>query len=834
MRSNLQILHISDLHITESSQVKNLDSLWVAVLDACRKWRKGTSDPKFDFIVVSGDLTVKGQAAEYQQLIHFAKGRLCGLVPDNAPERVIFVPGNHDVDWDAPVFKSLSYLDDLHPDLARTKTLDAIRDYWNDPSQSELRHFVSREGQVHYYRINRRAYRERFANIQEHLLDKFYPKRRGAGLERRFNLLADDGAGDWSLHVFPTEGVLFLGLNSCAVNDRSFAGAGFAQKAMRAAAEAVGKWTRQGIVPIAVWHHGLESNPGGVDRISLADVGQLVNMGIRVGLHGHVHRSSTQRLMSFSPVLPVFSVGTLGAAKEQRPDAVDNQFAVLELAGSYASQRIFQRESTTTAFRVVEDHSARIPIGREDAGALSSAVAARADRHVRSCRVGPHGIARVMVELEGLRGQGEIPLLDAGPLDLQLDPEQDARCASDAVSQSVQVNGTGAGSRRLTLSANHLSGGVATCTWSYRAANAIAIYADEGPYYRDYYHDREAVRQWANPGSGEDWIPFYHDVCIDSAELVLEIQVSEAAAGAAYEFRPVMYEPRPGTPRMWSQQTANSTDWEFKQTASECRFSIRGPGVGNRYAILYRPLLKRSAFSETSGALTEGIVEHVHKNSRWGRRLKAALLDAIESGITSSLEISKSEITDRNYEEWWWVLYLYTPRTRRLTPVAGCCPTPVLSVSYAYGEGLVGHTFRFLRHTGWTRPATPSERPGPLGVLYREPNREFMSYWPQHDWIGCIPIVDASTDMPLGALGFAGRSGADSPIAERLQALARNHDPVHQTPMKAQWDRLGIGVNHGFLGALISSNGADAPSYFQEFLAAAHICGPGVARNEHT
>src|SRR5690242_2364855 len=93
----MYILHLSDLHVTEPGQ--SLDDVWMHPAQALT-----TLHPNpFDFVVVSGDLTQRASPAEYDELLAFAETRLIPLVQNKDRARIVFVPGNHDVDWAADI-----------------------------------------------------------------------------------------------------------------------------------------------------------------------------------------------------------------------------------------------------------------------------------------------------------------------------------------------------------------------------------------------------------------------------------------------------------------------------------------------------------------------------------------------------------------------------------------------------------------------------------------------------------------------------------------------------------------------------------------------------------
>lgn len=90
----MRILHISDLHPTRDEH--NLDDLWCTVEIEIKSFIK---DEKLDFIVVSGDLSQSAEITEYANLKKLAFRSFLPLLKEHDPRRIIFVPGNHDVQW---------------------------------------------------------------------------------------------------------------------------------------------------------------------------------------------------------------------------------------------------------------------------------------------------------------------------------------------------------------------------------------------------------------------------------------------------------------------------------------------------------------------------------------------------------------------------------------------------------------------------------------------------------------------------------------------------------------------------------------------------------------
>jgi DNA repair exonuclease SbcCD nuclease subunit len=139
-KNQLQILHISDLHIKDDSH-ERFDR--ERVLDPLIKRVKYDLAHGFapEMVVVTGDIAFKGIQSEYDLARLFFNDLLHGL--DLAPERLFMVPGNHDVNRkkyrprDIPVYDTMSELNtELEDEEYRQDLLKGMGAYFDFVEES--------------------------------------------------------------------------------------------------------------------------------------------------------------------------------------------------------------------------------------------------------------------------------------------------------------------------------------------------------------------------------------------------------------------------------------------------------------------------------------------------------------------------------------------------------------------------------------------------------------------------------------------------------------------------------------------------------------------------
>ena len=295
------ILHLSDLHFGTLADAGN----WHSQLAEDVKRELGCE--RLDGLICSGDLTQRATGAEYAAAVELIArlSREFGLTP----ERIVLVPGNHDLNWDL----SKAAYDPCDP-IAFKAADETERQRW----------IV--DGPDLWVRDATR-YLRRFAPFSERLYEKVkgtpYPT---------------DYPDQFDLHHWPDLGMLVLGLNSAwAIDHHHRDRSDIHPEAITNALDTLRAhpdW--DACLKVAVWHHPLTSP----EPSRLTDHGfleRLAQAGFRLALHGHIHRAETaQYRYDLTPGgrrLDILAAGTFGAPSHEWVPGYPLQYNLLRLNG---------------------------------------------------------------------------------------------------------------------------------------------------------------------------------------------------------------------------------------------------------------------------------------------------------------------------------------------------------------------------------------------------------------------------------------------------------------------------------------------------------------------
>ena len=277
---NLSILHISDLHRDPDNPIRNQ-----VLLDSLERDRDRYSRdelpriPPPDLVIVSGDIIqgVKHNAPDaeaklhrqYEEALEFLNQLSLHFV-DGDKQRVLIVPGNHDVS-DYHFRKSLERIN-IAPD--RKKELVAelfspgshLRWSWSDFELYKITDFE--------------MYAFRFAPFAE-FYRTFYE-----GLRT----YSTDSSAQLDIFDLPAFGLTVAGFSSCHNNDLFGRQGAIHPACISDAGTQLRDPSYQDRLRIAVWHHGTEGPPIQSDYMDTDIVQNLIDRGFSLGFHGHQHR----------------------------------------------------------------------------------------------------------------------------------------------------------------------------------------------------------------------------------------------------------------------------------------------------------------------------------------------------------------------------------------------------------------------------------------------------------------------------------------------------------------------------------------------------------------
>ena len=329
----ISILHISDLHKRPGT---DYDSLFESLLnDRVLLQREGIQLP--DYIVVSGDLIQGSEHFEeiefqYREVRHFFD-LLANDYLGGHKERILIVPGNHDVSRAASILC-------MEPQAEADYAIN-LKDFqlgdpllrWNWQNHS-------------FYRIIRPEIYLSRLNAYIQFYNDFYD-----GI-RSWPKAAFGGA---SCIPFPKDGIAFTLFNSCNGLDHLNKAGDIDERAIVNVAHLLRSNYNSGLLNIAVWHHHLYGSPLQTNYLSRDRVQMMANSFVRLGLFGHQHLSQVAEFvdgnLAFEDVnhqdrILLVSSGTLFGSDKQLPTGCRRQYNVIELTinNGYADVKINVRE----------------------------------------------------------------------------------------------------------------------------------------------------------------------------------------------------------------------------------------------------------------------------------------------------------------------------------------------------------------------------------------------------------------------------------------------------------------------------------------------------------
>jgi len=310
------LLHISDLHRTTGPRLHN-DHLIAAIASDAARWH-AEGIPRPDVVVVSGDL-IQGAgpgstdpvgeiAAQYTEADDLLR-RLADEFVDGDRQRVVVVPGNHDVSWSRA--RAAMAPAAACPEGIAQRSLDpesGVRWDWATQQAFEIVDLAAYESRLDSFRSFRTS---------------FYD-----GLDP--NPLAH--GDDIAFFDYPDLDLAVIGFASWHGND-CFCDVGEIDSRLVAKSRELVK-ASSASVAVGVWHHSLVGGPRARDYMDQRVVHQLIDFGFSVGLHGHQHYPGAApyeiRLPNLTS-MAVISAGSLAVGDRELPMGERRQFNIVVL-----------------------------------------------------------------------------------------------------------------------------------------------------------------------------------------------------------------------------------------------------------------------------------------------------------------------------------------------------------------------------------------------------------------------------------------------------------------------------------------------------------------------
>lgn len=342
----LSILHMSDLHRNPRQWVSN-DALLNSLENDLHRYSTGSIPiPKPNLIVVSGDL-VKGIEEEepldhiylqYDEVTDFLS-RLADIFLHGDKERIVIVPGNHDVCWyySRASMKKIQVQEEGVVEEKRRlfrKLMEGdsnIRWSWNTFE------FLQIQDQALY----RKAF-EPFSSFYT----KFYEGR------RRFPL---DPTDQFDIFDYPDFNTTIITFNSCYNNDHCNAVGRIHFDCISKAIRKLRAAQYFGRLLIAVWHHNVKGSPLEANYMDSRCLKNLIEAGFSLGFHGHQHYTEVieEYLSCITGDRSYFvSAGTLCGSRYELSSGKPRQYNVVHVDQAQLNAIVHVREMKESCFEL--------------------------------------------------------------------------------------------------------------------------------------------------------------------------------------------------------------------------------------------------------------------------------------------------------------------------------------------------------------------------------------------------------------------------------------------------------------------------------------------------
>lgn len=352
MIAKVSILHISDLHRDKDNPISN-SAILTSLLSDREKYT--TAEQPLvqapDIIIVCGDVARGSENKEktdeeilkqYDEAIGFLTNLANKFFGGNK-DRIVLIPGNHDVDW--------KYSRKSMAKIGSEQVLDSN----NQLKQEYLKQAINQHSNVRwsweelsFYKVeDPNTYNKRFEAFSR-FYSKFYDGKKS------YSLSPDS---QYDIFDFPELAISIVGYNSCYNNDHLNRVGDIHPDCIAKSIPDLKKLARKGRLLLAAWHHNTKGLPYDADYMDGSKLKNFIDADIVLGFHGHQHKTEIVREynnMIEQKRIVVFSAGTLCGGHRELPVGQNQQYNIVEIeddpeSNGHLKITLHTREKTTTS-----------------------------------------------------------------------------------------------------------------------------------------------------------------------------------------------------------------------------------------------------------------------------------------------------------------------------------------------------------------------------------------------------------------------------------------------------------------------------------------------------
>ncbi len=352
MGKKVSILHIADSHRGKDNAITN-SSLLTSLLNDREKYTK-TEEPLIqtpDIIIACGDI-IRGSTSkdnsdqeiqqQYAEAIDFLNN-LANKFLGGQKERIVLVPGNHDVDWRHSK-ESMEQID-IAQILNSNKQVKA----------KYLTHAINQHSNIRwswsdlsFYKVkDQRIYKKRFEAFTR-FYSEFYNGKRS---------YSHSPENQYDVFDFPEFAISIVGYNSCYNTDHLNLVGDIHPNCIADSSLQLRKLAKKGRLLLAAWHHNTKGLPSDANYMNNSKLKNFIDAGIEIGFHGHQH--ITEVVEEYNNIIEqkrivTFSAGALCGEPVELPAGQNQQYNIVEIeddpdSSEHLNVTLHTREKTFTS-----------------------------------------------------------------------------------------------------------------------------------------------------------------------------------------------------------------------------------------------------------------------------------------------------------------------------------------------------------------------------------------------------------------------------------------------------------------------------------------------------